>query len=65
MKLYCKALSPKIGREIPAPYYASPGAAALDLHACTDAAVTIPGRRAGRCSHWDCHRPARPGVCGC
>lgn len=42
MKLYCKALSPKIGREIPAPYYASPGAAALDLHACTDAAVTIP-----------------------
>ena len=32
MKLYCKALSPKIGREIPAPYYASPGAAAMDLH---------------------------------
>ena len=42
MKLYCKALSPKIGREIPAPYYASPGAAAMDLHACTDEAVTIP-----------------------
>ena len=38
MKLYCKALSPKIGREIPAPYYASPGAAAMDLHACTDEA---------------------------
>lgn len=46
MKLYCKALSPKIGREIPAPYYATPGAAALDLHACVDAPVTIaPGNR--------------------
>jgi len=47
MKLYCKALSPKIGAEIPKPYYASPGAAAMDLHACLDAPVTIPpGQRA-------------------
>lgn len=42
MKLKIKALSPKIGTEIPAPFYASPGAAAMDLHACIDQAVTIP-----------------------
>ena len=47
MKLKVKALSPKIGKEIPAPFYATPGAAAMDLHACVDGAVTIPagGRR--------------------
>ena len=33
MELKIKALSPKIGREIPAP---------MDLHACVDEAVTIP-----------------------
>ena len=42
MELKIKALSPKIGHEIPAPFYASTGAAAMDLHACMDAAVTIP-----------------------
>ena len=42
MKLKIKALSPKIGTEIPAPFYASAGAAAMDLHACMDEAVTIP-----------------------
>ena len=42
MKLKIKALSPKIGQEIPAPFYASAGAAAMDLHACMDDAVTIP-----------------------
>ena len=47
MQLKIKALSPKIGREIPAPFYASAGAAAMDLHACLDQAVTIPaGKRA-------------------
>ena len=47
MELKIKALSPKIGTEIPAPFYASVGAAAMDLHACIDAAVTIqPGQRA-------------------
>ena len=47
MELKIKALSPKIGTEIPAPFYASAGAAAMDLHACIDAAVTIqPGQRA-------------------
>ena len=42
MELKIKALSPKIGNEIPAPFYASPGAAAMDLHACVDQAVVIP-----------------------
>ena len=46
MELKIKALSPKIGKEIPAPFYASAGAAAMDLHACIDQAVTIPaGKR--------------------
>lgn len=42
MQLKWKAVSPKIGREIPVPYYASAGAAAMDLHACLEDAVTIP-----------------------
>ena len=42
MELKIKALSPKIGQEIPAPFYATPGSAAMDLHACVDQAVTIP-----------------------
>ena len=42
MELNLKALSPKIGKEIPAPFYASAGAAAMDLHACMDESVTIP-----------------------
>ncbi|MBQ8851429.1 MAG: dUTP diphosphatase [Oscillibacter sp.] len=46
MNLKIKALSPKIGTEIPAPFYASAGAAAMDLHACIDQAMTIPaGKR--------------------
>ena len=44
MQLKVKALSPKIGREIPVPFYATPGSAAMDLHACLDEAVTIPAR---------------------
>ena len=47
MELKIRALSPKIGREIPLPYYASEGAAAMDLMACLDAPVTLePGGRA-------------------
>jgi len=42
MKLKVKALSSKIGKEIPAPFYASAGAAAMDLHACIDESVVIP-----------------------
>ncbi|MDE7262648.1 MAG: dUTP diphosphatase [Oscillospiraceae bacterium] len=43
MKLPIKLLSDKIGRDIPLPYYATAGAAALDLHACLDQPETIPG----------------------
>ncbi len=42
MKLKIKAMSPKIGTDIPYPFYASAGAAAMDLHACVDEAVTLP-----------------------
>ena len=42
MILEIKALSEKIGREIPLPYYATDGAAAVDLHACIDEPMTIP-----------------------
>ncbi len=47
MELKIKAVSPKIGGEIPLPYYATPGSAAMDLHACVDESITIPvgGRR--------------------
>lgn len=41
MKLKIKALSPKIGTEIPFPYYASAGAAAMDLHACIDQPILL------------------------
>lgn len=42
MKLQIQVLSDKIGNSIPLPYYASAGAAALDLHACINEAVVIP-----------------------
>ena len=42
MELKIKPLSPKIGKEIPAPYYATPGSAAMDLHACIDQAMVVP-----------------------
>lgn len=42
MQLKVKAVSPRIGADIPAPFYASAGAAAMDLHACIDEAVVIP-----------------------
>lgn len=47
MDLKMKAVSPKIGKDIPLPFYATPGSAAMDLHACIDEAVAIPsgGRR--------------------
>jgi dUTP pyrophosphatase len=41
MELKIKALSPKIGREIPYPRYATAGAAAMDLCACIDEPVTL------------------------
>ena len=42
MDLKIKAVSPKIGKDIPLPFYATPGSAAMDLHACIDEAVRIP-----------------------
>ena len=47
MELKIKALDARIGKEIPAPRYATDGAAAMDLCACIDGPVTIPaGERA-------------------
>ena len=44
MELKIKAVSPKVGGEIPLPYYASAGAAAMDLHACVDGPVEVAPR---------------------
>ena len=41
MELLIKPVSDKIGTEIPLPYYATDGAAALDLHACVEEDVII------------------------
>ena len=42
MELKIKALSTKIGTELPLPRFATDGAAAMDLCACIDAPVVIP-----------------------
>lgn len=42
MKLQIKPISDKIGDSIPLPYYATAGAAALDLHACIDEPAVLP-----------------------
>ena len=42
MELQIKLLSPKLGREIPLPRFATDGAAAMDLCACIDESVVIP-----------------------
>lgn len=41
MKLKIRPVSPRIGTDIPFPFYASAGAAAMDLCACVDETVTI------------------------
>ena len=41
MKLKIKAVSDKIGKDIPSPFYATAGAAAMDLCACVDAPVEV------------------------
>ena len=47
MELKIKALSPRIGRDIPVPRFATDGAAAMDLCACIDAPVILEaGQRA-------------------
>ena len=48
MELKIKAVSPKMGREIPLPQYKTAGAAAMDLCACMEEDVTLaPGQRIG------------------
>ena len=44
MNLKIEYVSPKIGKEIPTPFYASAGAAAMDLCACVDEPVTVEPR---------------------
>ena len=44
MILKIKALSPKIGAEIPFPTYATAGAAGMDLRACIDMPITLKPR---------------------
>ena len=44
MELKIKALSPKIGTDIPFPARATEGSAGIDLAACTDEPVTIAPR---------------------
>ncbi|MDE6107889.1 MAG: dUTP diphosphatase [Oscillospiraceae bacterium] len=47
MELKIKALSPKVGNEIPFPSYATAGSAGMDLRACIDESVTVqPGEQA-------------------
>lgn len=41
MELKIKALNGKIGHEIPAPHFATAGAAAMDLHACIEAPIAL------------------------
>lgn len=46
MELKLKPLSPKLGKEIPFPSYATAGSAGMDLRACIDEPVTIqPGEQ--------------------
>ena len=45
MNLKIKAVSPKIGTDIPFPFYASAGAAGMELCACMDEPVTIAPRQ--------------------
>ncbi len=47
LQVKVKPCSPMIGREIPLPYYATPGSAGLDLAACIEQEIVIaPGERA-------------------
>ena len=47
MDLKIKALSPKLGAEIPLPAYATAGSAGMDLRACIDEEIVLqPGGRA-------------------
>jgi len=46
LELKIKFLSEKIGKQVPAPYYATDGSAGMDLAACIDNDITLnPGDR--------------------
>ena len=51
MELKIKALSPKIGKEIPAPHFATVGSAAMDLCACIDEPITLAPHERRRIPH--------------
>ena len=51
MELKIKALSPKIGTEIPAPHFATSGSAAMDLCACIDEPITLAPHERRRIPH--------------
>ncbi len=44
MELKIKPLSPRLGKDIPLPAYATSGSAGLDLRACIDEPLTLPGQ---------------------
>ena len=44
MELKIMPLSPKIGKQIPLPSFATPGSAAMDLYACIDEPITLQPR---------------------
>ena len=44
MELKLKPLSPKLGKEIPLPSYATAGSAGMDLRACIDESFYLPGQ---------------------
>jgi hypothetical protein len=63
MELKVKFLSKKIGKEIPAPFYATEGSAGMDLAACIDKPCIESGGK-GCGSDRDCNCPAFKQVCG-
>ncbi len=48
LRVHVKKMSPLIGEQIPLPYYATKGAAGMDLCACIEEPVLIPGRGKAR-----------------
>lgn len=58
MKLKIKAVSPKVGTEIPFPSRATEGSAGLDLRACLDEPGGHLSPAAGEHPHRHCHCPA-------
>ena len=47
-RIRLKIISPLIKTSIPLPSYATPGSAAMDLHACCEAPIIIPAKARGK-----------------